>query len=356
MAQRVLVAMSGGVDSSVAAALLADQGYDVIGVFMRLWRAANDGGDAAGLRDESHEARTVADRLRIGFEVVDLAAEFRRRVVDDFVDEYRRGRTPNPCARCNPLVKFSSLLDRARHLGATHIATGHYARVRSGPRGVELWRAADAQRDQSYFLFGVARDVFEHTLFPLGEWTKPAVRAEARRRGLPVAERPDSQEICFLPRGKHADFVATYASPVPVLSGDVIDSAGRVLTRHAGVHRYTIGQRRGLGLGFGGEARYVISIDGSAGAVRVGGRSELLSTGLVATQANWLGPTPQPGERLLVKIRARFVPQPAIVGQADHHGFTVTADPGLHAVTPGQAVVLYDGDRVVGGGWIERAL
>jgi tRNA-uridine 2-sulfurtransferase len=355
MGECVVVAMSGGVDSSVSAALLVDQGYDVVGVFLRLWRAANRAREAECSRDDSHDARCVADLLGIRFEVVDLAAEFRRRVVDEFVAEYRRGRTPNPCARCNPLVKFTALRERARVLGATHIATGHYARVRSGPGGVELVRAADDRRDQSYFLFGVPRDVFEHTLFPLGEWTKMAVRKEARRRGLPVAGRPDSQEICFLPHGEHADFVAAYQSLVPLRSGEVIDSWGRVLTRHEGVHRFTIGQRRGLGLGFGGAARYVTDIDGRSGAVRVGDRAELLSEGLMASGANWLGPTPRPGQRFLLKIRARFVPQPAVVVQADGEGFVVMASGGLCAVTPGQAAVLYDGDRVVGGGWIDRA-
>jgi tRNA-uridine 2-sulfurtransferase len=355
MVERVVVAMSGGVDSSLTAALLVDQGYDVVGVFLRLWRAANTAGETGGLSDDSQDARSVADRLGIRFEVVDLSAEFRRRVVDEFVAEYRRGRTPNPCARCNPRVKFTALQERAGALEATHIATGHYARVRSRPGGVELVRAADDQRDQSYFLFGVPRDVFEHTLFPLGEWTKTAVREEARRRGLPVAERPDSQEICFLPHGEHADFVAAYQSPVPLRSGDVVDCVGRVLTRHEGVHRFTIGQRRGLGLGFGGAARYVTDIDGRSGAVRVGDRAELLSEGLVASGANWLGPTPRAGQQFLLKIRARFVPQPAVVAQADCDGFIVMASGGLCAVTPGQAAVLYDGDRVVGGGWIDRA-
>jgi tRNA-specific 2-thiouridylase len=356
MGERVVVAMSGGVDSSVAAALLVDEGYDVIGVFMRLWRAANGAGEAECSGDDSHDARCVADRLGIRFQVVDLAAEFRSRVVDEFVAEYRRGRTPNPCVRCNPLVKFAALRERARVLRATHIATGHYARVRGGPGEAELVRAADPQRDQSYFLFGVAREVFDYTLFPLGEWTKTAVRAEARRRGLAVAERPDSQEICFLPHGEHADFVAACQSPVPLRFGEIVDSMGRVLTRHGGVHRFTIGQRRGLGLGFGGAPRYVTDIDGCSGAVRVGDRSDLRSEGLVASGANWLGPPPRPGERFLLKIRARFVPQPAVVAQADRDGFIVMASGGLIAVTPGQAAVLYDRDRVVGGGWIERAV
>jgi tRNA-specific 2-thiouridylase len=240
--------MSGGVDSSLAAALLVEQGYDVIGVSMRLWeggRGATESGCCT--LDDFLDARHVAEQLAIPFYVMDFRDVFTRAVVDDFVAEYRSGRTPNPCARCNQFVKFAAFWDRARELGAALIATGHYARVQHGSDGAELRRAADPDKDQSYFLFALDPAVLARTRFPVGHMGKHEVRAEAARRGLAVARKPDSQEVCFAPRRAAAPFVAARPSAVPLRPGVIVDARGSVLGRHDGVHQFTIGQRRGLG-------------------------------------------------------------------------------------------------------------
>lgn len=350
---RVVVAMSGGVDSSLAAALLVESGYDVIGVSMRLSGAASDSGCCS--LDDFLDARLVAEQLGIPFYVMDFRAEFARAVVDDFVAEYRRGRTPNPCARCNQFVKFAGFWDRARALGAQWIATGHYARTVADGEGTALLAGVDGDKDQSYYLFGIDRPVLARTLFPVGALRKAAVRAAAERRGLPVANKPDSQEVCFVPRAGYAAFVERQASPVPLRGGALVDADGRVLGAHTGVHRFTVGQRRGLGVG-GGAPRYVSAIDAESGTVRLGGAGDVQAAGLVADGANWLAAPPAAGARVMVKIRSRFAAQPARIVQADAGGFALIADDGLRAVTPGQAAVLYDGDRVLGGAWIRRAL
>ncbi len=355
--QRIVVAISGGVDSAMAAALLGEAGYDVVGVAMRLWDS-EAGGNESGQRplDEFLDARLVAERLQIPFYVMDFRPQFRRAVVDHFVAEYRRGRTPNPCSRCNQFIKFGSFWDRARELGGDLIATGHYARLQFGRRGVELRRGVDAQKDQSYFLFSVDPAVLRYTRLPLGTLTKAEVRREAARRRLPVAKKPDSQEVCFAPRGQYAAFVERQASAVPLRVGAILDPGGRVLARHAGVHRFTIGQRRRLGVGLGGPPRYVTEIDASTGVVRVGASEGVMSAGLVATGVNWLGAPPRPGEALTVKIRSRFGAQPARVVDVGVDHFSIVAENSLRAVAPGQAAVLYDGDRVIGGGWITCGL
>lgn len=354
---RVVVAMSGGVDSSLAAALLVEAGYEVVGVSMRLWEPrAGDAESGCCSLDDFLDARRVADHLRIPFYVFDFQEDFRRNVVEPFVSEYRLGRTPNPCARCNQFVKFSSYWERVRQLGGDLMATGHYARRREGAHGAELLRGIDAEKDQSYFLFSVERQALDRCLFPVGELTKTEVRSEALRRGLPVAAKPDSQEICFAPRGTHAGFVERHSAAQPPREGAVVDATGRVLARHRGVHLFTIGQRRGLGVSSGGAPRYVTDIDGRNGVVRVGSRAETLSEGLVAGGSNWLGPPPRPGQAVLVKIRSRFAPQPAVVTELGEDRFALTSPQGLRAVTPGQAAVLYDEDRVIGGGWIDHAI
>jgi len=350
--ERVVVAMSGGVDSSLAAALLVEAGYDVIGVSMRLWAGATESGCCS--LDDFLDARLVAEQLGIPFYVMDFRAEFQRAVVDQFVAEYRRGRTPNPCARCNQFVKFAGFWERARELGATRIATGHYARLGQVGGEAALLCGVDADKDQSYFLFGLDRSVLARTLFPVGGLTKPAVRAAAEQRGIAVAGKPDSQEICFVPKGQHAAFVAAQGG-VASRGGAIVDADGRPLGRHDGVHRFTIGQRHGLGLS-GGAVRYVTGIDATSATVQVGGAERVLASGLVADGVNWLAAVPAPGTAVSVRIRSRFAPQAARIVAADQHRFSIVADSGLRAVTPGQAAVLYDGERVLGGGWIRTAL
>ena len=355
--QRVVVGMSGGVDSSVAAALLAAAGYDVVGIFMRLLGSGPESGCCS--LDDCFDARRVAARLRIPFSVMDVKERFGCAVVEPFVSEYLQGRTPNPCVHCNRSVKFCGLWERARALGAQWIATGHYARVRRDPETgrAQLWSAADAAKDQSYFLFALEPEVLQRTLLPLGEMTKAEVRARAQALELPVAEKPESQEVCFAPSGEYAAFVAHRAAPPAApISGVIVDEAGHVLARHGGVHQFTIGQRRGLGVS-AGIPLYVTAIDAHSGTVRVGPRAATVSAGLVARGANWLNGGPvQGGARLDVKIRSRFVPVPATISGATADGFELYADDGLPAVTPGQAAVLYRSGQVIGGGWIERPL
>jgi tRNA-specific 2-thiouridylase len=354
---RIVIAMSGGVDSSLAAALLVEAGYDVIGVAMRLWEdAANPDASGCCSLDDFLDARQVAAQLGIPFYVMDFRDDFRRAVVDDFVAQYRTGRTPNPCARCNQWVKFGTFWDRARALGAEKIATGHYARVREGVAGAELWRGADEEKDQSYFLFSIDPAVLAHTLFPVGGMTKAEVRREAERRGLPVAHKRDSQEVCFAPGREHAPFVERQASAVPLRGGTIVDEEGRVLGQHAGIHRFTIGQRRGLGVATTGAPLYVTAIDGESGTVRVGPAERVVSSGLTGVDACWLNAAPRVGDWVGLKIRSRFAAQPARVVEVGASTFRVAASGGLRAVTPGQAAVLYDGDRVLGGGWIAGAV
>jgi tRNA-specific 2-thiouridylase len=254
------------------------------------------------------------------------------------------------------VVKFGTFWERARALGAEKIATGHYARLGHGAAGVELRRAADEAKDQSYFLFSVEPAVLARTFYRVGGMTKAVVGREAARRGLPVAHKRDSQEVCFAPGREHASFVERHPCAVPLRPGWVVDEEGRALGRHEGVHRFTVGQRRGLGIATATEPRYVTAIDGARGTVRVGPAERVVRAGLVASGACWIGAPPRAGDRVEIKIRSRFAAQPAYVLDVDPTSFAVVAPDGLRAVTPGQAAVLYDGERVLGGGWITRAI
>ncbi|MBI5525283.1 MAG: tRNA 2-thiouridine(34) synthase MnmA [Deltaproteobacteria bacterium] len=350
---RAVVAMSGGVDSSVAALLLRRRGLEVIGLSMRLWdgRADAGGSGCCGV-DDIGDARRVASRLDIPFYAVNFKNEFERVAVRPFVSEYLAGRTPSPCIVCNERLKFDLLQRRARELGADVFATGHYARVcRNGTR-FELRRAKDHRRDQSYFLFTLDQARLNRAEFPLSEMTKDEVRAIAAREGLPVAVKPDSQETCFVPPGGYAAFVASQAPGD--FSGEIVDTSGKTLGQHKGYFRYTIGQRRGTGLAFG-SPRYVTAIDAARRIVTIGGNDDLLSTALVADGASWVaGSPPVIGAPCTVRIRSTHRGVPARVFPSAK-GFRVEFESPVRAVAPGQAAVLYDGDRVLGGGWIREA-
>ncbi len=345
---RVVAAMSGGVDSSVVAGLLLEQGHEVIGVHMKLHDVEEgEAGHCCGL-DDAMDARMVADRLGIPFYVMDLREAFRKAVMDDFAENYRNGRTPNPCVRCNGVLKFRVLLQRARALGASHLATGHYARVT--PDG-SLFRAVDHQKDQSYFLFPAARSAFQQTLFPLGGMTKPEVREHARRLNLVTSSKPDSQEVCFIPDDDHTRFVREHLGH-PEAAGDIVDESGNILGQHDGYFRYTIGQRRGLGVA-AGFPLYVLQIRPTTRQVIVGPADRLQEQGLLASGMNWFR-RPEPGEQVFARIRHNGGLIPAVVTGSDP--IEVHFQAPARAVAPGQAVVLYSEDEVLGGGWIERAL
>jgi tRNA-specific 2-thiouridylase len=362
-ASRVVVAMSGGVDSSVAAALLVAAGYECVGVFMRhatpaatgpgglpiLERADHQGCCTAA---DARDARRVADRLGIPLYAIDLTADFDR-VIDDFAAEYGRGRTPQPCVRCNSWLKFGRLFEHADAIGATHVATGHHARLVAGADGPELCRGRDAARDQSYVLFDVRPDRLARILLPIGDLAKADVRARARALGLPTADKPDSQEICFVASGAHAALVAARLGGSR--AGDVVHVDGHVLGTHAGIERFTVGQRSGLGIATGSPL-YVIRIEADACRVIVGPRSAVPEQEAVVAAAAWLGPEPAGPFSCEVQCRAQRAAAPAVVTPLAsgrfHVRFTGGPERSPGPISPGQPAVCYRGDRVLGGGWI----
>jgi tRNA-specific 2-thiouridylase len=360
---RIVVAMSGGVDSSVAAALLVEQGHEVIGLSMQLYDVSEraDGERSFGsccTIDDLHDARRVAAAIGIPHYIVNFERQFHDQVVSNFVDEYAAGRTPLPCAHCNSDLKFATLLDRARGLGADAVATGHYARVERTESGHHhLRRGADGTKDQSYFLFALTQEQLARAVFPVGDRPKDEVREYARQRGLPVAAKPDSQEICFIPDHDYASFVTRRAPASVAAGGWILDEAGRALGRHGGIHRFTVGQRKGLGLSSSGAGKplYVLSLKPESQDVIVGPKASLERTRLTASGVNWIeGAARAESRSACVQIRHRHHAAPAIVRATGRDRAEVVFDTPQIAVTPGQAAVFYDGEVVIGGGWIDN--
>ena len=352
---RVVVAMSGGVDSSVTAALLKREGYEVIGITLQLYdqgaALARKGACCAG--QDIYDARRVADAMGFAHYVLDYESRFSESVVEEFADSYLRGETPIPCVRCNQTVKFRDLLSTAKELGADVLATGHYVRREPGAAGAELHRAEETGRDQSYFLFATTQEQLDFLRFPLGGLPKAETRRLAEELGLPVADKPDSQDICFVPNGSYARVVEKLR-PGALDPGEIVDLEGRVLARHEGVINYTIGQRRGIGVGGAGEPLYVVGIDAPAKRVIVGPKQALARDRVFIKELNWLGGAVPEGEgrACQVKLRSAQTPVPCRVVATGQGLAVVELDEAQYGIAPGQAAVLYDGTQVLGGGWI----
>jgi tRNA-specific 2-thiouridylase len=363
----IAVAMSGGVDSSTVAAMLRAEGHNVIGLTMQLWNqrrlAGHEGmpesvqGRCCSL-DDVYDARRVAHQIGIPYYVVNHEERFERDVVRPFVEEYLSGRTPIPCSLCNNHLKFDQLLIVAQQIGAERVATGHYARVAyDEARGRWLLkRPADLSKDQTYFLFGLTQEQLSRTLFPLGDMIKPEVRELARKHGLALAEKPDSQEICFVPGGDYKRFIDAYLAEqgesLPDTAGDLVTTSGEVIGEHSGIHNFTVGQRKGLGIATGSPL-YVIQISGANKQVIVGGDQQLYSRTLRAKRVNLISVDDlREPMRVSVKIRHRHEPAVAVIERTGADEILATFDEPQRAITPGQAAVFYDGDVVVGGGWI----
>ena len=368
---KLAVAMSGGVDSSAAAAILKEQGHELVGFTMQLWdqrRGINvdENGDPLPSRccslDDVYDARRVAEELGFPFYVLNLEKDFERDVVQPFVDSYLNGETPIPCVSCNSRLKFASLDRLAASLGCDKVATGHYARVEYDEQSNRhrLFRGRNLQKDQSYFLWELTQDQLSRAMFPLGEMSKPEVREVAREHALAVAEKSESQEICFVPDGDYAGFIdryleATGSADRKLGEGEIVDAGGEVMGHHAGIHRYTIGQRRGIGIA-AERPLYVIDIDAAKNQVVVGPQDELLGQEFIAARVNWVAQdTPGTPLRAEVSVRYRHTPALATITPLDNGRANVRFDEPQRAITPGQATVFYSGDEVLGGGWIVKS-
>lgn len=362
--------MSGGVDSSAAAAILKEQGHELVGFTMQLWNqrrgiSVDENGDPLPSRccslDDVYDARRVAEELGFPFYVLNLEREFERDVVQPFVASYLSGETPIPCVSCNSRLKFASLDQLAASLGCDKVATGHYARVEfdEAANRYRLFRGRNLQKDQSYFLWELTQDQLSRALFPLGEMSKPEVREVAREHSLAVAEKSESQEICFVPDGNYAGFIDRYLASEQESDrlpgdGDLVDANGAVVGRHAGIHHYTIGQRRGIGIA-GAQPLYVINIDAAKNQVVVGHQEELLGREFTAAGVNWVAfDQPQSPVRAEVRVRYRHTPAAATITPVENNRVCINFDEPQRAITPGQATVFYRGDEVVGGGWITK--
>jgi len=351
---KVVVAMSGGVDSSVTAALLKEEGYEVVGITMQIWPkgGVERFGGCCGL-EAIEDAKRVANRLGIPHYILDLREDFQKKVIANFCEEYQKGRTPNPCIRCNQYIKFDALLKKAKNVGADYIATGHYARIEydEGEKKYLLKRGIDRKKDQSYVLYTMSRQQLKHTLMPLGNYTKEKVKQIARKLDLPVASRPESQEICFVPDDDYPNFLQKYL-PEAAKPGPIVNKEGEVVGRHQGIIFYTIGQRRGIGIA-AKEPLYVIAIDQESNSVIVGRREDGYSDELIAKDTNFIGTENANGRiRAEVKIRYSHKPAWATIIPLRKGKVKVKFDRPQWAITPGQAVVFYDGDTVLGGGTI----
>ena len=355
----VIVGMSGGVDSSVAAMLLKEQGYDVVGVTMQIWQdeetvVDEENGGCCGL-SAVDDARRVAEQLDIPYYVMNFKKEFKEWVMDDFVEEYFRGRTPNPCIRCNRFVKWEALLHRSLAIGGDYIATGHYANVVQLPNGRYTLKKAPSKKDQTYALYNLTQEQLSKTLMPVGDFTKDEIRVMAEKMGLMVASKPDSQDICFIPDGNYQRFLYEYTGK-KLPKGNFVDQAGKVVGTHQGITHYTIGQRKGLNLSMGRPV-FVTEIRPETNEVVVGDNSDVFKSVLVAKDANWMSiPQPAPGEKVRVQAKVRYAHQGAMatVYMTEDNKLVCEFDEPQRAITPGQALVMYDGDYVVGGGVIDE--
>ena len=369
---KIAVAMSGGVDSSAAAAILKEQGHELVGFTMQLWNqrrgiSVDENGDPLPSRccslDDVYDARRVAEELGVPFYVLNLEDDFERDVVQPFVDSYLSGETPIPCVSCNSRLKFASLDRLAESLGCEKVATGHYARVEFDKASgrYRLLRGRNLQKDQSYFLWELTQQQLSRSLFPLGEMSKPEVRDVAREHSLAVADKSESQEICFVPDGNYAGFIDRYLKAEDAEDrlpgeGDIVSTAGEVVGHHSGIHRYTVGQRRGLGIA-AERPLYVIGIDAPQNRVVVGEQDDLLAREFIAARVNWIAlDNPREPVRCEVRVRYRHNPAPAAITPLENGRARVVFDEPQRAITPGQATVFYRGDEVLGGGWIVRSI